>query len=787
MIREGKKILITSALPYVNNVPHLGNIIGCVLSADVFARFARRSGYETLFVCGADEHGTATQTKARQVGKTPQELCDHYYEIHKQIYDWFNISFDVFGRTSKENHHKITTELFQKVLDNGFIEEQEVTQPFCVSCNTFLADRFIEGECPHCHYESARGDQCDNCGKLLTPAELIKPKCVHDGSRPEFRTTKHLFLQLNKLQPVLESWVKSQAELGQWTENALRTTNAWFKEGLKPRAISRDLKWGIQIPQTAFGGQYSDKVFYVWFDAPIGYISITEQLLGDVYKNWWEAPQDVDLYQFMGKDNTPFHSIIFPATLLAASNVGYEADLDIKNFENSKMNYTLPYHLDVTEYLNYEHTKFSKSRNIGVFGDNAKESGLPADIFRYMLIYNRPETGDTQFTWKGLQERLNNELVANIGNFIHRTLSFAHRFLDASIQPLSQGDLKEERYQNFLTQYNEQLATYMRLMKHVKLRDALHQVLAISKLGNQFFQEQEPWKTKTTNRERCERDISFLAHVAKDLALMLEPFMPETAQKIFDILKHKKTTYDDLGKFSLEAIPQLDEPQVLFSKLDDKEVVALQEKYGTKEETAQSAKEKLSKKKSSANNEQKEKKDAAQKEKTDSLIPLQTSDVQLVVGKILDIKQHPDADKLYVETISFDEKNDQGELQTSTIVSGLVPYYKPEELLGQKVIIVKNLAPAKLRGVKSYGMLLAAEKDGVVGIITAPQAELGSRLFTCEINADSQPQAKEKISFEEFMTLSFRLKDGKLYLNDKEVCATNGSLVCDRLENGEVR
>ncbi|MFW5977356.1 MAG: methionine--tRNA ligase, partial [Candidatus Nanoarchaeia archaeon] len=691
-------------------------------------------------------------------------------------------------------------------------------------CNSFLADRFIQGECPYCHYESARGDQCDECGKLLQPSELINPQCAHDGTQPEFKSTTHLFLQLDKLQPVLESWVKEQSKTGSWTPNALQTTNAWFKEGLKSRAITRDLLWGIPIPESAFEGRYKDKVFYVWFDAPIGYISITQQLLGDDYKTWWNAPDDVDLYQFMGKDNTPFHSIIFPATLLATSNIASEDDLLHK-----KMKYTLPYHLDVTEYLNYEHTKFSKSRNIGVFGDNAKDSGLPSDIFRYVLLYNRPEHGDTQFTWKGLQERLNNELVANIGNFVHRTLSFAYRFLNASIQPISLGDLKEERYENFLKKYNDELATHMYLMKHVRLREALHQILSISRLGNQFFQEQEPWKTKTTNRERCEKDISFLAHIAKDLALLLEPFMPETAHKILHLLFHKKINYDDLGEFSLQAIPNLEEPQILFSKIDDKQVELLQEKYGftkksTKEPTKESTKNSIlasslksdssSKKdlkhtlknkpedvlqdeqKDASKDKEKNKQKGKKRNKKKQVASLNISDVELVVGKILDVKAHPDADKLYVETISFDEKDAQGQLQTSTIVSGLVPYYTIEELLGQKVVVVKNLAPAKLRGVKSYGMLLAAEHNGVVGIITAPQAKIGAKLFTNENNdvkksledvEDEQSSPKKQISFEEFMTLSFRLSDSKLYLNNQELFVKDAKIICKRLENGQVR
>jgi len=492
MLDKSKKILITSALPYVNNVPHLGNIIGCVLSADVFARFCRSKGYETLYICGSDEHGTATETKAKEENLTPKKLCDKYYKIHKDVYDWFNISFDIFGRSSEENHHKITRDLFKQVEKNGFVEEKTVTHPFCVKCNSFLADRFIEGTCPHCGYENARGDQCDSCGKLLSPQELKNPKCKVDGTSPEFRETDHLFIRLDKLQPVLEAWVEKQSKEGKWTENAIRTTKAWFKEGLKPRAITRDLKWGINIPESVFNGKYKDKVFYVWFDAPIAYISMTEQLLKDKYKEWWNDPENTHLYQFMGKDNIPFHSIIFPGSLLAADNI-LKAE-DLKNLKH-----TLVHHLSVTEYLNYEHTKFSKSRGVGVFGNDAKETGIPSDIFRYFLLYNRPESADTQFTWKGLQERLNNELVANFGNLVNRTISFTNQFLDSSVPSLTVGDL-DPKAAEFYEKYVEETKIFQRLLKQVKLRDALNQFMKVSSLGNQFFQDSEPWKTKTNNK-----------------------------------------------------------------------------------------------------------------------------------------------------------------------------------------------------------------------------------------------------------------------------------------------
>lgn len=739
---DNKKILITSALPYVNNVPHLGNIIGCVLSADVFARFCRSMGKETLYICGADEHGTATETKAKEEGLTPKQLCDKYYDIHKNIYEWFNISFDIFGRTSTENHKKITQELFSKVLENGFVEEDTVTQPYSVKSEMFLADRFIVGTCPHCDYEKARGDQCDSCGKLLNPSELVNPKSAIDGSTPEFRETEHLFLNLNKLQPLLQSWVKKQSKDGFWTQNAIRTTNAWFKEGLKKRAITRDLKWGINIPESAFGGRYKDKVFYVWFDAPIGYISITQQLLGEKYKEWWCAPNDVSLYQFMGKDNIPFHSIIFPGSLMAAE------DAKVIGGEVSTNDYTLVHHLSVTEYLNYEHTKFSKSNGVGVFGDNAKDSGIPSDVFRYVLLYNRPENSDTQFTWKGLQERLNNELVANFGNLVNRTTSFISRFLEGKVEPIAESDLDVSE-KEFYEKYKEEVKHYINLLENVKLRDALMQFMKISSIGNQYFQDNEPWKTKTVNRNKCQRDLALLANMVYDLAALLEPYLPDTAANIFKQLNVKPKTISGVCKLSL-GDHKLGEPEILFQKLEDKDVEILREKYGGSQE-----------------------KEEVEVEENKSLQP---EDVHLRVGKIIEVTKHPKADKLYIEKVDLGDKEIE-------IVSGLVGYYIAEELLGKHIIVVTNLKPAKLRGVMSNGMLLAGEDDkGTVGLVFAPNAKPGEKVRT-----DKQGTPKEEISFDEFMTLKFEVKDGVPLLNGMKLKAKDSPIVVDKVANGVIR
>ena len=393
--------LITSALPYVNNVPHLGNLLQ-VLSADVFARFCRSRGYDTLYICGTDEYGTATETKALEENKKPRELCNYYHAIHKDIYDWFGINFDYFGRTSTPQQTEIVQSLFNQLDARGFIKENTIEQLYCPKCERFLADRYVHGVCPHCGYEDARGDQCEKCGKLLEPTELKAPRCSTCGATPELKSTKHLYIDLPGIQKEYAEWMKTASVDGKWAKNAIQMTEAWIRDGLHERAITRDLKWGIPVPKEGF----EDKVFYVWFDAPIGYISITKALADKLakeeskeafdWKTWWlpsesaeeKAKIPVDLFQFIGKDNIPFHTVIFPSTLIGSGK-----------------NWTKLHHMSSTEYLNYENGKFSKSKGIGVFGTDARESGIPADAWRFYAFYNRPEKSDFQFMWKDFQEK----------------------------------------------------------------------------------------------------------------------------------------------------------------------------------------------------------------------------------------------------------------------------------------------------------------------------------------------------------------------------------------------
>lgn len=508
---DKRNVLITSALPYVNNVPHLGNIIGCVLSADIFARYSRMVGYNTLYVCGTDEYGTATETKALAENLTPRQICDKYFDLHNSIYRWFNIGFDIFGRTSTDEQTKIVQELFLDLHSQNYIETKAVEQLLCVKCDRFLADRFVEGTCPYpsCGYDNARGDQCDACGQLINAIELIRPKCKVCNSAPVVRESNQLFLDLPKIEPRLRAWVETVDIM--WTNNARVITKAWLKEGLKSRCITRDLKWGIPVPLKDF----EKKVFYVWFDAPIGYISITSKYTKE-WRQWWQPTKaKVELYQFMAKDNVPFHSVMFPSTLLGV-NKGY----------------TLVSHIFSTDYLNYEDGKFSKSRGIGVFGNDAQDTGIDADIWRFYLAANRPESQDSSFSWDDLASRNNSELLNNLGNFINRALVFCERNFGSTISTinLNKSDLI------LIALINRELKEYVSSMEKARYRDAIRHALGISRHGNQYMQTEQPWvltKGNDNQKTRAKSVISLCCNITYMLANVIFPFMPLTARKIY--------------------------------------------------------------------------------------------------------------------------------------------------------------------------------------------------------------------------------------------------------------
>ncbi|XP_012632540.2 methionine--tRNA ligase, cytoplasmic isoform X1 [Microcebus murinus] len=555
-----RNVLITSALPYVNNVPHLGNIIGCVLSADVFARYSRLRQWNTLYLCGTDEYGTATETKAMEEGLTPQEICDKYHVIHADIYRWFNISFDIFGRTTTPQQTKITQDIFQRLLTRGFVLRDTVEQLRCEHCARFLADRFVEGVCPFCGYEEARGDQCDKCGKLINAIELKKPQCKVCRSCPVVKSSQHLFLDLPKLEKRLEEWLGKTLPGSDWTPNARFIIRSWLRDGLKPRCITRDLKWGTPVPLEGF----EDKVFYVWFDATIGYLSITANYT-DQWERWWKNPEQVDLYQFMAKDNVPFHGLVFPCSALGTED-----------------NYTLVSHLIATEYLNYEDGKFSKSRGVGVFGDMAQDTGIPADIWRFYLLYIRPEGQDSAFSWADMLLKNNSELLNNLGNFINRAGMFVSKFFGGYVPEM----VLTPDDQRLLAHVTLELRHYHQLLEKVRIRDALRSILTISRHGNQYIQVNEPWKRIKGNeadRQRAGTVTGLAVNIAALLSVMLQPYMPTVSTTIQDQLQLPRPACSILLTNFLCTLPaghQIGTVSPLFQKLENDQIESLKQRFG---------------------------------------------------------------------------------------------------------------------------------------------------------------------------------------------------------------
>lgn len=597
---EGKKnILITSALPYVNNVPHLGNVIGSVLSADVFARYCKARGYPTLYVCGTDEYGTATETKAIEEGVTPEELCNKYNKIHKEVYDWFEIEFDHFGRTPTTQQTEIAQDIFTKLNQNGYLREETTKQPYCEKHKGFLADRFVEGECPLCAYPDARGDQCDKCGHLLNPLDLKNPKCKLDGATPEARDTKHIYLLLDKLQDAVAEWSKKSGTEGGWSENGISITKKWIDEGLKPRGITRDLKWGTAVPLEG----YDDKVLYVWFDACIGYVSITATYT-EHWEKWWRNPEQVKLYQFMGKDNVPFHTVVFPSSQLGTGD-----------------KWTMLNHLSTTEYLNYERGKFSKSRGVGVFGTSAKETGIAADVWRYFLLLRRPETSDTEFEWDGFIAANNNELVANFGNFVNRVLKFVNSANYDSVVPnaptLSEDSELYKSLEQHKTDVNNKLTQYRDAFEGVHLKQALITARELSSLGNRLLQENKLDNSLFANeRERCDAVVNVAVNHIHLLASTIAPYLPATTRAILSQLQSELLIIPD--SWEANSIPgghKIGKAAHLFKTIKPEKEKEWKEMFGGQEVQKMKAEKEAKAAARKADKERKKAKRAAEKEK----------------------------------------------------------------------------------------------------------------------------------------------------------------------------
>lgn len=785
-----KRKLVTSALPYVNNIPHLGNLIQ-VLSADVFSRFCRLKGYETLYVCGTDEYGTATETKALEEGKTPRQLCDYYHSIHSDIYNWFEIAFDHFGRTSTPQQTEVTQGIFLDLDKNGFIKEHTIEQLFCTQCNRFLADRYVLGSCPACGYTDARGDQCEHCGKLLDPVELSAPRCSSCSSTPEMRSTKHLYIDLPGILPEYETWMKEASQTGQWAKNAIQMTQAWIRDGLQERAITRDLSWGIPVPKKDF----EHKVFYVWFDAPIGYISITKCYFDRIGKTgweaWWHDPDNVELFQFIGKDNIPFHTVIFPSSLIGSGNT-----------------WTKLHHMSSTEYLNYESGKFSKSKGIGVFGSDAKESGIPADMWRFYIFYNRPEKSDAQFTWKDFQEKTNSELIGNLGNLVNRTLTFIDRYYDGIIpgqdgRSSTRKDIVDTSSALFSSLENSG-AKITQSLEWADLRDAFREIFALSSIANKAFQDGEPWKNRTQDPEKAEALLHDLIYLIKDIAIMLHPFIPVFSDRVAsflgkrvwsgtifnesDILQGKEPavrttalkadtlTWNDIGK--REGLTKVYSPEIIFKPLDDALIEEYREKYSGSQKDRKEKENKMNENENTVLPETR-KEQAVSVSQTDIF----NSKISLKTAKIIGIEKHPDAEKLYIETL------DDGSGQNRIILSGLVPYFTEEQLLGKSIIIAANLKPRKMRGIESRGMLLAASsknEDGteILEVLDSSLAAPGTPVIL--EGSDSSAQKPESISADDFFAVQIAVVDGQVSIDGKRLMINESPVRTSLVKNGEV-
>ena len=660
MTKKFNRTLVTSALPYANGPVHIGHLAGVYIPADIYVRYLRLKGEEVIHIGGSDEHGVPITIRAKKEEVTPQDIVDKYHNIIKKSFEEFGITFDIYSRTSSEIHKQTASDFFRKLYENGDFEEKTNEQYFDEEAQMFLADRYITGECPHCGNPNAYGDQCESCGTSLSPTDLKNPRSTISGSTPVMRETKHWYLPLDKHEAWLRQWILEDHK--EWKTNVYGQCKSWLDMGLHPRAVSRDLDWGVPIPLPDAKG----KVLYVWFDAPIGYISNTKELLPDTWEKWWKS-EDTKLLHFIGKDNIVFHCIVFPAMLKAEGS------------------FILPENVPANEFLNLEGDKISTSRNWAVWLHEYLED-FPGqqDILRYVLTANAPETKDNDFTWKDFQARNNNELVAILGNFINRALVLTQKFFDNKVPQL-----------NELTDYDKETLKEFADVKNVvesnlntfRFRDALKEAMNLARIGNKYLADTEPWKVAKTDMVRVETIMNISLQITANLAIAFEPFLPFSVKKIRTFINKDNLTWEQLGRTDLLPVGhQLNPSELLFSKIEDETIEKqIQKLLDTKK----------------ANEQQVETKIAPQKPNVafDDFTKL-----DLRVGTVLECTKVPKADKLLQFLI------DDG-MGKRTIISGIAAWYKPEDLVGKQVCFIANLEPRKLRGIESQGMILSVE-DG---------------------------------------------------------------------------
>ncbi|MDG3583022.1 methionine--tRNA ligase [Galbibacter pacificus] len=680
------RFTITAALPYTNGPIHIGHLAGVYVPADIYARYLRLKGKDVAFICGSDEHGVAIPMKAKKEGVSPQEIIDKYHGIIKKSFEDFGISFDNYSRTSAKIHHKTASDFFKKMYEEDKFIEEVTEQLYDEEAQQFLADRFVTGTCPKCGHDSAYGDQCENCGSSLNATDLINPKSTITGSVPILKETKHWFLPLDKYDGFLREWI-IKGHKSDWKPNVYGQVKSWIDEGLKPRAVTRDLDWGIPVPVK--GGE--GKVLYVWFDAPIGYISSTKEWAKREGKDWEPYWKDSRLIHFIGKDNIVFHCIIFPSMLQAHGD------------------YILPENVPANEFLNLEGNKLSTSKNWAVWlHEYLEDFPEKQDALRYTLTANAPETKDNDFTWKDFQSRNNNELVAIFGNFINRVVVLTHKYYNGEIP-------KPAAFSEIDKQTLSELKKYPRILsasiEKYRFREASQELMNLARLGNKYLADEEPWKVIKQDEERVKTVMYIALQIASTLAVLSEPFLPFTSEKLKDILAFntldKAPLWNDIAEENilLPAAHTINKAELLFTKIEDGEIQKQLDKL------------EATKKENKAANEANTPKTEPQKETItyDDFVKL-----DIRTGTILEAEKMPKADKLLVLKV------DTG-IDTRTIVSGIAKDFKAQDIVGKRVTVLVNLAPRKLRGVMSEGMILMTENnDGKIVFINPDEDQVGN-------------------------------------------------------------
>ena len=673
MSKQFKRTLITTALPYANGPVHIGHLAGVYVPADIYARYLRLKGEEVLMIGGSDEHGVPITIRAQKEGITPQDVVDRYHAIIKDGFERLGITHDIYSRTSSATHHEHASEFFRKLYDKGEFIEKTSQQYYDEQANQFLADRYITGTCPHCNNERAYGDQCESCGTSLAPTDLINPKSAITGNTPVLRETKHWYLPLDKHESFLREWILEGHK--EWKSNVYGQCKSWLDMGLQPRAVSRDLDWGIPVPVEGAEG----KVLYVWFDAPIGYISNTKELLPDTWETWWKS-EDTKLVHFIGKDNIVFHCIVFPAMLKAEGS------------------YILPENVPANEFLNLEGDKISTSRNWAVWlHEYLDEFPGKQDVLRYVLTANAPETKDNDFTWKDFQARNNNELVAIYGNFVNRALVLTNKYFEGKVPAL--GELTDYDKET-IAEVQAIKATIEKELDTYHFREALKTAMNLARIGNKYLADTEPWKLAKTDMSRVATILNIALQITANLTIVFSPFLPFSSEKLLRMLDvNEAFSWDSLGSMELLSVGhQIVTAELLFEKIEDSTIEAQIEKLQATKVANELAERKAE--------------PIAQDIQFDDFLKL-----DIRVGTVLECSKVPKADKL----LQF--KIDDG-LGGRTIVSGIAKHYQPEELVGKQVCFIANLPPRKLKGIESQGMILSAEDlDGSLKLIS-PSVEV---------------------------------------------------------------